>query len=163
MFAATCASNISYDASTCLYGIALTLRRGHEMKCSLPFSRYLGKKSLRLAHGMVAEEWYKESNPSHAVLDHHSRRRAHHDGASLHVLEESAGEIPRVEAVRATVRRNRGALSGCRTGTRRQPVGGRQFRGGQCQPGEPDSPRAVSGGGAGKTNRAPVLGGTGAA
>src|SRR5258707_9005366 len=41
--------------------------------------------------------------------------------------------------------------------------GGRKFRRGQCQQGEPDSPRAVSGGGAGKTNRTPVPGGTGAA
>ena len=42
-------------------------------------------------------------------------------------------------------------------------VGGRQFRGSQCQQGEPHSTRAASGSGAGEPNCAPVPGGTGAA
>jgi hypothetical protein len=31
----------------------------------------------------VVEAWYKERNPCHARLDHHSRRPAHHDGATF--------------------------------------------------------------------------------
>jgi transposase len=42
-------------------------------------------------------------------------------------------------------------------------VGGREFRGGQCQQAEPHPARAVSGSGAGEPHCAPVPGGTGAA
>src|SRR5712692_7719969 len=73
------------------------------------------------------------------------------------------GRFQESKLFEATVSRDRGTLSGSRTGARGQPVGRWQFRRGQCQQGEPHPARAVSGGGAGEPNRAPVPGGTGAA
>src|SRR5580700_1841547 len=72
-------------------------------------------------------------------------------------------EIPHYSSCSSSCLRRSWRLPGGGTGARGQSVGRWQFRGGQCQQGEPNPAGAVSGSGRGEPNRAPVPGGTGAA
>jgi hypothetical protein len=72
-------------------------------------------------------------------------------------------EIPHYSSCSSSCLRTSWRLPGGGTGARGQSVGRWQFRGGQCQQGEPNPAGAVSGSGRGEPNRAPVPGGTGAA